>query len=404
MLQKWSKILANLAAVGLCIFFLLYFTGGGKVWNGDGWNDSNLIGDSSIYYNSAARMYSGVSPYNITSERMQKNAEHPGSVYCYLPVLATLLTPLTPLSIEYKMLLWYLVITLSFILSYWLLLRLALLLGVAPPSGWRFPALVGIVALLFEPIQNNYLYAQSNSLVLLSIVGFIYCYVTEKKIWAGGLLGFGIALKFFPLIFVPLLIIRKDWRILLFAFLAFMVFILLPVFYIDLNVLYSDFVTTIVARLRSSYQKCEFFMTLNRSVIWFFPALQSKIVQLLSASAVMLALLGFDFQVIRKSSSAVSRMRGTIWLFTAAAIAILFIHPHSEVHIVVFSSPAFILLAFQALNSFKVKQIALWLLIYVLYFPLLWVQETPVTFFALLLSFIYSLWCAAAVCRENAIE
>ncbi len=403
-MQKWNKIIANLVACGLCIAFLLYFTGGGRVWDGAGWNDSNLIGDSPIYYDSAARMYSGISPYNITEKRMKDDAEYPGSMYCYLPALVTLLTPLTPLSIVYKMLIWYLVITLSFILSYWFLLRLTLLLGIAPSRGWRFPALVGVIALLYEPIQNNYIYAQSNSIVLLSIVGFIYCYATEKKIWAGGLLGFGIALKFFPLIFVPLLIFRKDWRILVFAFLTFMFFILLPALYVDLDVLYSDFTTTIISRVKSSYEKCEFFMTLNRSVIWFFPALQSKVVQLLSVAVVLLALLGFDFQIIRKAPSSVSRMRGTIWLFTAAAIAILFIHPHSEVHIVIYSAPAFIMLAFQALKNFKIKEIILWLLIYALYFPLLWVQQTPVTFFALLLSFLYALWCGAAASRETVLE
>ena len=389
---------ANIAAVFLCIFLVIYFTNG-RVWSTDGWNDTALIGDSGIFYGSAMRLAKGESPYGITERALEPGQEFPGALYCYLPTLATLLAPLAAFSVKIKTIIWYVIITGSFICSCYYIYKIAFHIGVAPPKGWGFPVTVGIVALLFEPIQNNFIHAQSNTLLLLSIVGFMYYYLKDNFITAGAILGFGITLKFFPLIFIPFLLFRKEWKVMIASGVSVVIFLLLPLYYIDGVTLYTDFYTVLTARSTSDYAFLEFFTTLYRSVIWAFPSLTGAPVKLASICLVMGVLLGADY-VARNGcgddESKTLKVKG--FMLAVFSTSILLIHPHSEVHIMVFAYPAIILTGMYALRTMKVRMVLCWGILYAMFFPLLMIESTPLTFLSLVL---FNLFCLYVVFTKN---
>ena len=383
---NWARKLANLGAVVLAIFLLLYFTGGGKVWDWDSVNNNQLVGDSSFFYGSATLLSHGNSPYVITEQALKPDAVFLGAPYCYLPTLATILIPFTGMSIFGMTLVWYLIITLSIIFSCFLIYKIGLVAGVTLSKGWNFPAMVGIVSLLFEPIQNNYIHAQSNPLLLVSIVATLYLYLIERRGLAGFTLGFGIALKFFPLIFIPFFIFRKEWKLLIFAGASLLFWLVLPLLYIDGVRLYSDFYTVITARSASEYNYLEFFTTLYRTIIWFYPVLLGKVMKLVSICIVFLLLVTIDC-VLRKKckESGGSLLFVNIFVFSMYSTSILVIHPHSEVHIMVFSYLSFIFCGIFALQHKKVLLVIVWACIYGLFCPLLWLEETPIAFISLVL-------------------
>ncbi len=394
MIWLWTRRAANIAGVVLCIFMLIYFTHT-RLWSSNGLNNTRPISDSSIFFDSGKALYSGRSPYYIYTEALESDAVFPGSLYCYLPTLATLLAPLTPLSIAAKNLVWYTVITLSLIISVYLLYRIALLAGLAPPQGWRFPVTVGITALLFEPIQNNYVHGQSNTLLLLSIVGFMYCFLQKRPYLAGILLGFGITLKFFPLIFIPFLFFRREWKIIGSSILATLFFLALPLLYCNGITIYSDFFTVFTARSSSNYQFLEFFTTLYRTCIWFIPTLESRIVKASCILLTLLLLCGIDFFLRRKSwKTPQQKVSADALMLSVFTTSILLIHPHSEVHIMLFALPGFMLSGMYALKRASILSILAWAIVYGLFVPMLWVESTPVTFFSLIALNIYCIYAA----------
>ena len=394
MIYIWARRLANIGAIILCIFLLLHFTNN-RVWNFDGFNNTSLIGDGAVFLNSAKKMHNGQSPYSISQNTLDSKIEHPGGLYCYPPTLATILAPLSTLSIKTQNLLWYSIITICTILSLYLILRVALLIGIAPPKNWRFPVTTGIAALLFEPIQNNYIYAQANTLLLLTITSFMFLYLKRNNFLAGAILGFGITLKFFPLIFIPYLVFRKEWKIIFIAAASSLIFLLLPLIYVDGVTLYSDFFNVLKVRSESNYNYVEFFTTFYRSIIWLLPELQGKVIKICSILFTISIIIISDYFVRKKNRHNVkNELTSKAFMLAILSTTILLIHPHSEVHIMIYSYPAFLLTGMYALKTKQITKIIYWGAIYSLFVPLLWVQSTPITFISLVLLNIYSIYIA----------
>ncbi len=390
----WTRRLANIGAFILCIFLLLHFTNN-RVWNFNGFNNTNLIGDGAVFFNSTKKMHKGQSPYHISQNSYSSKAEHPGGLYCYPPTLATILAPLSTLSIMTQNILWYSIITICTILSLYLILRIALLIGIAPPQGWRFPVTAGISALLFEPIQNNFIYAQANTLLLLTITSFMFLYLKRNNFLAGFILGFGITLKFFPLIFIPYLVFRKEWKIIFIAGASSLIFLLLPLIYVDGIPLYTDFIYVFKARSKSNYNYVEFFTTFYRSIIWLLPELQSKIIKICSVLVTISIIIISDYLVKKRNCINIKKeLTSSAFMLAVFSTTILLIHPHSEVHIMIYSYPAFLLTGMYALRTKQLTKIICWGGIYGLFVPLLWVQSTPITFISLILLNTYCIYIA----------
>ncbi len=398
---NWARKIANLGAIVLTIFLLLYFTGGGRIWSPAGLNNSNLIGDGGIFYQSAGKLADGESPYVLNNG----DVENPGALFCYPPTLAVMLTPFSYLSILGQNIAWYGMITLGFIISFYIIYKLAIIVDINPPKGWGFPIVVGVVALMYDPIQNNYIYAQSNSILLLSIVVFMILYLQKCLALAGIVLGFGITFKFFPLIFIPLLLFRKEWKVLIYSGISVFIILLVPLIMVDPVQLYGDFINVFAARAGDEYEHVDFILPLYDAIIWFIPDAAGRVTKLLATVLLTIGMIVIDVYCRRKAcKNNIDSRQFTVWIFAIYSTTILLIHPIAEVHNVVYTLPAFMLLAMYSLKEKKVFPIVCWALIYGLYFPLLWVENTPITFFSLVFLDLYCAILAIKYSKNRALS
>lgn len=370
----------KIGALCLLLAMLAHFTHT-RLWESDGLNNRVLIGDNTIFFAAAEAVCAGTTPYVPSG-----SSEHPGALYCYPPLLAVLLSPLAALPIWTINLLCYALISGCFIGSFYLLFRLAQLAGFAPPPGWSLIVFMILAVMFFEPIQNNYFYAQANAPILLCCLLFIDLFLRKWPKLAAICAAFGAAIKLFPLIFFPFLFWRRRWVALATGVVALLCFSCLSLL-VAPDGYYHDYVWALRARAGSSYDYTEFFATLYRSVIWFIPGIASKITELLCAAGLMLALMLCDLHYgKRRGHNAAS----TLWTLLVLCNFILLIHPHTESHVMIFCIPAFALSGLWAFFRGSWLERVLFALSYLLYVPLLAVQETPLTFLSL---FLNSLLC-----------
>lgn len=373
--------------LGGVVFFFCQFTHA-RLWNTEGLNNATLIGDYSIFSAAGARAWNG-DPLYVPSG----HPEHPGSLYCYPPLLGVLLAPVSLLPFWAQNLFWYGLLSGCFVLSYYLLERTAALLGFAPPPGWRLIGMTSSFLLFYEPVQNNYIYAQSNVLVLLCIVLFLYLYVRGRSVGAACFAGLGAALKFFPLIFFPYLFWRREWKALAIAGGALLAFSAVSFVAAD-DGHYRGFLWSMRERGGSEYAFVEFFATLYRTVCWFVPAAASKLTQVLCAGALMGAALVLDLRLRPWSDR---DPKHAVWILAILCNFILLIHPHTEMHIVIFCYPAYILSGYWVVFRGDLATRILWGVSWLLYVPLLDAQGFPLMTASLLLN---SILCAQIYRRE----
>ncbi len=387
-----TKIRLPLRIAAACVLFGFFaqFTAT-RLWNSGGIVADHLTGDSAIFFAAARALRDGATPY------VPSNApQHPGSLYCYPPLLAVLLSPFAHLPLWSQNLLWYSILTFSFCGIFYLLLLIARQAGIAPPSGWAFIALTAAAVLLFEPIQNNFLYAQANAPILFLTLLTMYLLLRRAPALAATCAAFGAAIKLFPLIFLPYLFWRKRWAALATGAAALVLFSLLSFLYAS-DGYYHDYAKTLHARAASNYNLTEFFATAYRSLIWFFPAATSKAVEFVCAAALMGGVMLLD---LRYASRPAGGARTMVWTLAILCNCILMIHPHTESHVMIFCIPAFVLGGLWVLARGTLAQRILYAASYLLYVPLLEVQDTPLTFLSLLTN---SLLCAL-ILRQTAAE
>lgn len=137
------------------------------------------------------------------------------SNYIYPPYTAALLSiPATVLPPRILGLLWYIASLIALAGALWLLLRLT-----AQTQDRR--ELIGkwrdwlILALLFVDTNYSYYVGQINAIVLLLLVGFLYCLQRKRPVLSGILLGIAILIKVAPAIFLLYLLVRRETRALI---------------------------------------------------------------------------------------------------------------------------------------------------------------------------------------------
>lgn len=90
-----------------------------------------------------------------------------------------------------------------------LLALVAVLLQSLTAIGWRRIALLMV---LNYPLHRNLEYGQYYILLLLVVTLALWCYVREKRVLAGALMGIGFGLKIFPVLFVVYFARKRDPR------------------------------------------------------------------------------------------------------------------------------------------------------------------------------------------------
>jgi hypothetical protein len=97
----------------------------------------------------------------------------------------------------------------------WIIVNMALLAAIAAllqsitAIGWRRIALLMV---LNYPLHRNLEYGQYYILLLLVVTLALWCYVREKRVLAGALMGIGLGLKIFPVLFVIYFARKRDVR------------------------------------------------------------------------------------------------------------------------------------------------------------------------------------------------
>ncbi|WP_260738650.1 glycosyltransferase 87 family protein [Tunturiibacter lichenicola] len=98
---------------------------------------------------------------------------------------------------------------------YWLSLNIvmvgaiAVLLRLLTRLYWRH---IALVIALSVPINKNFLYGQYYVLLLFTIALACWCYVRQKRLVAGILIGLGFGLKLFPLLYLGYFLRKKDFK------------------------------------------------------------------------------------------------------------------------------------------------------------------------------------------------
>jgi Glycosyltransferase family 87/WD40-like Beta Propeller Repeat len=97
----------------------------------------------------------------------------------------------------------------------WIIVNMALLAAIAvllqsiTAIGWRR---IAILMALNYPLHRNLEYGQYYILLLMVVTLALWCYVREKRVLAGALMGIGFGLKIFPVLFVVYFARKRDPR------------------------------------------------------------------------------------------------------------------------------------------------------------------------------------------------
>jgi hypothetical protein len=140
----------------------------------------------------------------------------------YSPFIAILLALFSPLAINPAIVLWGLLqagcVVLYLFLFRWLV-----------PARLRFQLLFVLIALSSFPLWHNLSWGQVGVITTVAVLGMLALYERGRRLSAATLLGLAASFKFFPLIFLAPFAFRRDFRFVLLAVLACVVFfIILP--------------------------------------------------------------------------------------------------------------------------------------------------------------------------------
>ncbi|MGD0075949.1 MAG: glycosyltransferase family 87 protein, partial [Candidatus Binataceae bacterium] len=169
--------------------------------------------DFSHYYVSSLMIRQGLDPY-ITDIKplatLLRLQVHGITLATYPPTFLLLFEPLTLLPPTWAFWLWtamgaaFLGGTLYMLLD-----------GLPQHMGLRL-SLVGLV-ILYPPITSNFVWGQSQLMLLFFFVLFMRWLNCGRQSWAGAIAGLAGLLKIFPLLLLGYLAIRRQWKAILYA-------------------------------------------------------------------------------------------------------------------------------------------------------------------------------------------
>jgi hypothetical protein len=188
------RLLLQIVVIGVVVgFFVATFLGTRKPDTQDQ--------DFGAYYRAGQAAIAGRSPYVIDSHG-------PLGAYMYAPVFAITFFRL----LAYLPYLWA---VRTFMLLNWVatLLCVRLCLGLFRKPG-RDLLLLGVVALLptFDYLKANLHNGQVGTLLLLCCVGWLCLMLNGRSLLGGLVLSVAVALKLYPALLVPYLLLRRDWK------------------------------------------------------------------------------------------------------------------------------------------------------------------------------------------------
>ena len=288
--------------------------------------------DFTSYLLSARALWDGNDPYRTATP----------FAYLYPLFLAFVLLPLSVVPYWLANLLWFGLSVAGSCLACLLLLRTAESEEDAA-LGWQL-AIPGtaIFLVLFSPIQSNLANGQVNLIVLLCCVLFLR-YLTQKKaVLSAAWLAAAIAIKLVPAFLLLFVLVRREYRVLLWTVFFTIVFCLLPAIVVGRSILtfYKSYWDNfLLPSLMGEGPKTMFF-GLRGTIEYFLPAVGSSIcARNVSLLATVAAVLAVDVRGRRLPPA-----QHDAWSFCAYMLGCLLISPAAEVHHLVFALPAAFLL------------------------------------------------------------
>ncbi len=182
--------------------------------------------DFNEYHRAALRVSRGETPYQL---------DDLGYWHCYRypPAFAYLMFPLAHLDVAWAGRIWFIFNWLM--LAGCLLLALHLVLGRRPwPAGAGAIALIAVYACSFYNASNMF-QGQVSQALTLACLAWALCQRTGWHFLGGLCLAAGCALKLAPIVLIPYLLVRKDWRSLAGLFFGGAICFLVPVPWIGVS-------------------------------------------------------------------------------------------------------------------------------------------------------------------------
>lgn len=208
-----------------------------------------------------------------------------------------------------------------------------------------------ILILLLNILQNNFLNGQINITVLFLCLIFFHYWKKDETIIAALFLAAAISIKLVPLIFLILVIQRRNYYMLIYTVVFSLLFnIVIPFLFLGIELvdIYSNYFNILLLKGASlEISGDSMFFTLSGLISYIIPSLKNVIwLKLISALLVVIALLTFSFKMKDKFYS-----KNSIIVISLYFLGILLVSPMSETHHLIFILPALTILIFNILNS-----------------------------------------------------
>ena len=207
-----------------------------------------------------------------------------------------------------------------------------------------------ILILLLNIMQNNLLNGQINIIVLQLCLIFFHYWKKGETIISALFLAAAISIKLVPLIFLILVIQRRNYYLLIYTVVFALLFtIVIPSLFLgeELVGLYGNYFNTLLLKGASlEIPGNSMFFTLSGFLSYIIPSLKNVIwLKLISALLVIIALLAFSLKMEDKFYS-----KNSIVVISLYFLGILLVSPMSETHHLIFILPALTIVTFNILN------------------------------------------------------
>jgi len=207
-----------------------------------------------------------------------------------------------------------------------------------------------ILILLLNIMQNNLLNGQINIIVLLLCLIFFHYWNKGETIISALFLAAAISIKLVPLIFLILVIQRRNYYLLIYTVVFSLLFtIVIPSLFLgeELVGIYGNYFNTLLLKGASLEIPVDsIFFTLSGFLSYIIPSLKNVIwLKVISALLVIIALLAFSLKMEDKFYS-----KNSIVVISLYFLGILLVSPMSETHHLIFILPALTIVTFNILN------------------------------------------------------
>lgn len=255
------------------------------------------MGDFEVNYVAGKRLRSAETLYRIDDGHY---------MFKYLPSSAFLYLPLSYLPLDLAKALWYYLVIIAFVLIVWISYNL-LSNGKKPKYLLILPPLI-LIKYYFRELTLGQINALVTAVLLLMIWNLLKDGTkdtTKREILAGSLLGLGIAMKPYAIVFLPYLAIKGKWRVLMSGSIFLGGAILSPSIFYGLKgnfIVHQEWYSTLLESTPGQLTTAD-----NISILALFTKWMGNTAQSMMLGAAVISILAILFLVLILKGKDVSR-------------------------------------------------------------------------------------------------